>query len=87
MPDSPKWRYQRDQTLSAVMRLEKEKGYPPTLVEIGEELGVGESTIRQRLLRARLDGYVVWERYKSRTIRVTSSYKLYRAKRDAEGKA
>jgi len=61
----------RDRVLQAVRSLSDARGYPPTVREIGRELGLASpSTVHQHLLSLRRDGLVAWEPAFPRTLRV-----------------
>lgn len=48
-----------------------DKGYSPTIREIGEEIGIGStSTIHWHLTRLKNEGLIYWEEYLHRSIRL-----------------
>ena len=52
--------------LVAIRRLQA-----PSLRELAQHVGLAFSSIRQRLLRLDLSGYVIWDYYCQRTLRVS----------------
>lgn len=59
------------QILQAILGLTKRKGYPPTMREIGDAVGLrSPSTVYAHLTRLRELGYVAYELTKPRSLRV-----------------
>ncbi|GGH83459.1 repressor LexA [Pullulanibacillus pueri] len=57
--------------LKAIAKLSSECGYPPTVQEIGDEVGLkSTSTVYGHLERLQKSGYISWQPAKPRTIRV-----------------
>jgi DNA-binding IclR family transcriptional regulator len=48
------------------------RGYPPTIPELAEALGVADSTVHKHLSRLRAEGYVTWTDGQQRTLRFCS---------------
>ncbi|ETB71194.1 transcriptional regulator [Bacillus sp. CPSM8] len=58
-----------EQILEAIDELTKEKGFPPSVREIGERVGLkSSSTTKGHLDRLRKKGLVDWEEGKTRTL-------------------
>ena len=57
-------------TLSAIARLTGDRGYPPTMRELAEDLGVSLGAAREMLLRLRTKGWVSMDPGRARTVRV-----------------
>jgi repressor LexA len=45
------------------------RGYPPTLREIAEAVGMAHNTVEHHLSRLRAEGYVTWTDGQQRTLR------------------
>lgn len=61
----------RVRVLASIDALASAEGYPPTVREIGELLGVGPATIHGHLSALRRAGCVSWQPHSPRTIRLT----------------
>lgn len=59
----------RTRVLLAVLDLTAEQGYPPTVREIGDRVGISLAVAQFHLARLRADGLVTWEPGQSRTLR------------------
>ncbi|MEK5503261.1 MULTISPECIES: LexA family protein [Bacillus] len=60
-----------EQILEAIDKLTKEKGFPPTVREIGDRVGLkSSSTTKGHLDRLRAKGLVDWEEGKPRTLHI-----------------
>lgn len=60
-------------TLRAIQILSEERGFPPTVRELGQKLGVASTaTVQQRLDIARREGWVMSEKRIARSVRLTS---------------
>lgn len=58
------------ETLGVLVRLTKERGFPPTVREIAEDMDrKSGSSVHYSLRALRRQGYVTWEPRKPRTIR------------------
>ena len=58
-----------EQILEAIDELTKEKGFPPSIREISERVGLkSSSTTKGHLDRLRKKGFVEWEEGKPRTL-------------------
>lgn len=63
--------------LKAIEEITKEKGYPPTVREIGDRVGLkSSSATKGHLDRLKRDGFVTWEERQPRTIRVIEGKKI-----------
>lgn len=72
--DGPAPTERQQDALDALVRLTAEKGYPPSVRELGEAIGVSSPSTNHMLLKHLVDkGCIQWERGKSRTIRVVPS--------------
>jgi repressor LexA len=61
---------QRD-VVAAIRRLAKEHGYPPTIRELGDDLGITTPNgVKQHLRLLARKGWVTWEEGKARTLRL-----------------
>lgn len=57
--------------LQVIDELTKEKGYPPTIREIGDRVQLRSSSAPHRALRSlRAEGLVTWEEGSPRTLRI-----------------
>jgi repressor LexA len=57
--------------LDTIKKLTKEKGYPPTVRELGKAVGYrSTNTVHDKLTRLQEEGLIDWEPSKTRTIRV-----------------
>ena len=56
----------------AVTELTEAKGFPPSVRELAQHMGVGISTVHDFLSRAKAKGLITQERGSARTIRVVS---------------
>lgn len=64
-------RYVQDhEIVSAIWTLTQESGYPPSLNEVSETVGLGKTALRYRLDRLAEQGIVTWDRGLSRTITI-----------------
>lgn len=45
------------------------RGYPPTIPEIAEAVGLVDSSVHRHLTRLRAEGYVTWTDGEQRTLR------------------
>lgn len=61
------------ETIRAIEQLRAERGIAPTKVEVAEHLGIGWSTVAERLTRLRRDGLIVFETRVARSLRVTDA--------------
>lgn len=60
-----------EQFTETIRRLTSDMGYPPTVREIGEALGIASpASVRWRLMRLRDAGLVAYEDHRARTVRV-----------------
>ena len=59
-----------DATIEAIRRLSKAGGYPPTIREVADALGIGSTTAYSRLLALRFMGRLTWRDGSGRTLRV-----------------
>ena len=55
---------------NAIMKYKIEKGYPPTLNELGEALNKSIGAVRHGLKILERKGYISMEEYKPRTLKV-----------------
>ena len=61
---------QRD-VLNAIERLTLERGFPPTIRELGNALGLSSTGTTARHVRSlQVKGYIAWDEKSSRTIRI-----------------
>ncbi|WPX08144.1 winged helix-turn-helix transcriptional regulator [Caldicellulosiruptor danielii] len=59
----------QQQILNAITNYIKEKGYPPTIRELAEMVGIkSSSTLHGHLLRLEKKGYITREKGKPRTV-------------------
>ena len=59
------------QVIMSIQLLTAAKGYPPTLRELSECLGMRSKTgVNDHLVSLRKKGLVTWEKYKCRTLRI-----------------
>lgn len=61
---------QEKNILAAIRVHQKNHGRPPTHEEIGDTLGIAKQTARFHLRNLRKKGWVDWDRYKARTLRL-----------------
>ena len=61
-----------DATIEAIRRLSKASGYPPTIREVADALGIGSTTAYSRLLALRFMGRLTWRDGSGRTLRIIS---------------
>lgn len=60
-----------EEVLGVIKRHTKQKGYPPTVREIGEEVGLNSpAAVHHHLETLRREGLIDWVPGKSRTLRV-----------------
>jgi len=59
-----------EDVVKAIERMTKKEGYPPTVSELSQDLGVVKSAVQYHLDRLRSVGIVTSERGKPRTLRV-----------------
>lgn len=58
--------------LGAIKRMTEARGYPPTVREIGEAVGLAStSSVKAHLDTLYREGYITWEPKSPRTIRIT----------------
>jgi repressor LexA len=63
---------QRD-TIDAIKRLTEKRGLPPTIRELGKELGVvNRMTVHQHLTALKEKGFVRWDKNQNRTIQIVA---------------
>jgi repressor LexA len=61
----------RQQILDAIARLSVERGFPPTMREVGKAIGLASSaTIYAHLQHLKRDGVIDWDESQVRTLRV-----------------
>ena len=58
----------REAMLAFIKKFIAEKGYPPTLGEIGKEYGIAKSNVSYHLNILRAEGKIDWHSNKARTI-------------------
>lgn len=69
--DRPELSAPQARVLDALVALHREKGYPPTVIEIGDRAGLSStSTVHVHLMALRKRGYIRHDPTKHRTIEV-----------------
>jgi repressor LexA len=59
------------QVVSAIRRLTRDRGYPPTIRELAEDLAIaGPNGVKQHLRFMARKGWVTWNEGKARTLRL-----------------
>lgn len=60
----------REHIVKVIKQLTKQYGYPPSALEIAEEVGLGVSTVWFHIRRLRDEGRVTYEPHQARTLKV-----------------
>ena len=59
------------QVVSAIRRLTRGRGYPPTIRELAEDLAIaGPNGVKQHLRLMARKGWITWDQGKARTLRL-----------------
>lgn len=65
------WRSRAVEVLTLIDRSLDHRGYPPTLVELGKDLGLSKATVHETLSRMQREKLINWDSHMARTLWTT----------------